>query len=43
MLEDVLVALTSKGGADGAVCVRGFRIEEREETGNSVEYTNLQL
>ena len=42
MLDDVLVALTLEGAADGAVICERFRIEEREETGNSARYTNQQ-
>ena len=40
MLEEVTPdSLTEVGAADGAVCER-FRIEQREDTGNSMNYTN---
>ena len=40
MLEEVTPhSLTEVGAADGAVCER-FRIEQREDTGNSMKYTN---
>ena len=44
MLEEVTSdTLTEVGGADGAVYMcEKFRIEEREETENSVRYTNQQ-
>ena len=40
MLEEVTSGtLTEVGAADGAVFER-FRIEQREDTGNSMKYTN---
>ena len=40
MLEEVTPdSLTEVGAADGAVCER-FRIEQREDTDNSMKYTN---